>query len=70
MIKLGISDLDTLRAKLDQVLKAMLGPDELVQRWWTVPNRAFNDRTPLDVFDSNPDAVVSYVLGHASGDYY
>jgi Protein of unknown function (DUF2384) len=70
MIKLGIRDLDTLRAKLDQVLKAMLGSDELVQRWWTVPNRAFNDQTPLDVFDSKPNAVVSYILGHASGDYH
>jgi len=70
MIKLGINDLDTLRAKLDQVLKAMLGSDELVRRWWTVPNRAVNNQTPLDVFDIKTDTVVSYILGHASGDYY
>lgn len=62
--------MDSLKEKLDQVLKAMLGSDELVRHWWNGPNRAFNNRTPSDMFDIDPDIVVSYILGYASGDYY
>lgn len=45
-------------------LKAMLGSDDLVTRWWTIPNKAFNNKKPDDVWEYDPKAVASYVIGH------
>jgi len=61
--------MNSLRARLDRVLGSMLGSEDLVRRWWDSPNRAFDMRAPAEVFDTEPDAVVSYILGHVSGGY-
>lgn len=42
----------------------MLGSDDLVTRWWTIPNKAFNNKKPDDVWEYDPKAVASYVIGH------
>lgn len=33
----------------DEILYSLLGKDELVERWWTIPNKAFNMSTPSEV---------------------
>jgi hypothetical protein len=51
---------------LDQVLLAMLGTPELVERWWHGANRGFDDETPDAVWQRDPQQVISYVMYHAS----
>ena len=51
------------------VLLALLGSQELVDRWWSSSNGAFDGETPLKTLDSNPDAVVNYILAQLSGEY-
>jgi hypothetical protein len=52
--------------RLNRMLMSLLGSDELVQRWWTSPNRAFDYQTPKQVFDTNPNRVVQYILDQFS----
>jgi hypothetical protein len=59
--------LDKQKIYLSQVLKAMLGREELVNKWWTSPNRAFDLRTPEDMYRTYPKRVSEYILGYAFG---
>jgi hypothetical protein len=49
---------------LYQALKAMLGSEELVIRWWDSPNLAFDRQTPQQVFEQDSYAVIRYVLNY------
>jgi hypothetical protein len=63
-----LSDVD----KLEQVLFAMLGREDLVKKWWDSPNYHFKLSTPNEVWNASDDGkreVIEYVLGHASGSY-
>lgn len=53
--------LDT-KDRLNEILFSMLGSQELVERWWTTPNRAFDMQTPeaADLL-----IVKDYVIWHA-----
>jgi hypothetical protein len=55
--------------KYDKILYALLGSQELVQKWWASPNRAFNEITPIEMWDRDKDRVKNYLLGQLSGDY-
>ena len=46
------------------ILKALLGSDELVARWWNVPNKAFDGEIPDDLWHTNSgrNRVYSYLL--------
>jgi len=48
----------------NQILKALLGSDELVSRWWLSPNRAFDYEIPDDLWHTNKGRakVYSYLL--------
>jgi uncharacterized protein (DUF2384 family) len=55
------------------MLMALLGRQELVDRWWDSPNMHFDFKHPIDVFNMNDDgrqAVVSYVTEHCYGGYH
>jgi len=57
----------------DNMLMALLGRQELVDRWWNSPNLQFNLKHPIDVFNLGEDgrqAVVSYVTEHCYGGYH
>jgi uncharacterized protein (DUF2384 family) len=55
---------------LDSILLAMLGSRELVERWWSTPNKAFDDEIPDDVFHSaERNQVIKYILGHAGSGF-
>ena len=60
---------DLIITRCSVVLLALLGSQELVDRWWNSENRAFDGVTPLKTLDSNPDAVVNYILSQLTGDY-
>jgi hypothetical protein len=55
----------TKKEKLNIVLKALVGRDDLVEAWWDSPNRYFSLQTPNDVWMTGADGeqqVVNYVL--------
>ncbi len=55
---------DNIKRKVNICLFAMLGSDELVKKWWTSPNLAFENKTPAEVFEVNQKDVIDYVLGY------
>lgn len=57
--------------KLNKMLKALLGSDELVQRWWNSPNRAFDGETPDDLWNtsSGRKRVYTYILDQFEPSY-
>lgn len=40
---------------------------ESAPSWWSSPNRAFGGEIPNKVFDTDPERVYSYVIGHVDG---
>jgi len=55
--------------KYDRILYALLGSNELVQKWWESPNKAFGDITPIEMWDRDKDRVKNYLLAQLNGDY-
>ena len=49
---------------LNQTLLAMLGNPELVDVWWHSPNRQWEYVSPHEIYTTNPQIVINYVLGH------
>lgn len=58
-----------MHEKCDVLLLSLLGNSELVELWWRTQNRAFQFETPTDVFVSQPEKVLAYLLGMLNGDY-
>lgn len=58
-----------LKKRCDALLQAMLGRQDLVDRWWTGSNKGFNGETPEKVFDRDPDQVYSYLIRCAEGEW-
>ena len=56
--------------KYNRILYALLGSDELVKKWWSSPNRAFGEMTPIEMWDRDKDRVKNYLLAQLSGEYY
>ena len=57
----------------DKMLKAMLGSDVMVERWWQSPNLYFNMKTPFEVFVQDADSrqsVFNYLSEHCGGGYW
>lgn len=52
------------KRKLNIILFAMLGSDDLVNRWWESPNLAFENKTPNQMYDEDEQQVIDYVLGY------
>ena len=55
--------------KYNRILYALLGSNELVQKWWSSPNRAFDDITPSEMWNRDKDRVENYLLAQLNGDY-
>jgi hypothetical protein len=57
-----------VKVELNRVLFAMLGRYDLVEGWWDSPNRAFNHKTPNEVYWANDEGrarVARYIYSHA-----
>jgi len=54
----------TVEEKANNILKALLGSDDAIVRWWNSPNRAFDMETPDDLWHSSSgrNRVYSYLL--------
>ena len=48
----------------NSMLIAMLGSDALVEKWWVSPNKAFDNKCPVDV---DQQIVVEYLMWHSFG---
>lgn len=48
--------------KLNRVLLSLLGSNDLVNRWWASPNKAFNNQKPRDVYIDSPETVSKYIF--------
>jgi hypothetical protein len=56
-----------LRQEVNAILLALLGSEELVQRWWVGDNVAFEFRPPQQLWDESYDGqqeVANYVFTH------
>jgi hypothetical protein len=53
----------------DRILYSLLGSDELVQKWWSSPNKAFGDITPIEMLNRDETMIKNYLLAQLSGDY-
>lgn len=55
---------DKMAYNTNQMLKALLGSDELIKKWWLSPNRAFDEQIPEDLWNTNKgrNKVYSYLL--------
>jgi uncharacterized protein (DUF2384 family) len=50
--------------KINIILKSLFGSDELVERWWNSPNKAFDEEIPDDLWHTSEGRkrVYTYVL--------
>lgn len=55
-----------IKRALNKSLLALLGSEDLVNRWWVSPNKAFGGETPVSAFAKNKKDVVTYVLAAAN----
>ena len=57
----------------DNMLMALLGRQEFVDRWWDSPNLHWDLKHPIDIFNSGDDgrqSVVNYLSEHCYGGGY
>lgn len=53
------------KVPLNRILHRLLGNSQLVHEWWHRPNRAFNDDTPDEVYQSGEEGrriVYNYIM--------
>ena len=62
-----VMDLERKRVAINTALLALIGDPKLVDLWWTSPNRAFEDKTPHAVFQTDPQQVCDYILMYFGG---
>ena len=48
-----------IRSELNRILFDMIGDWDLVAQWWHSENKAFDDKTPLEIYWSGPEGRVS-----------
>ncbi len=60
-------DLERKRVAINTALLALVGDPQLVDLWWVSQNRAFGDKTPQEVFTTNPQEVCDYILMYFGG---
>ena len=54
-----------IKSNVNQYLYAMLGKSELVDLWWDKPNKAFDMKTPNEVYQTGSEGrkqVYDYVI--------
>jgi hypothetical protein len=45
----------------NKMLLSLLGSETLIELWWLSPNKAFDGRTPENVFKEDPNSVIEYI---------
>jgi hypothetical protein len=55
-----------IKSDINHYLQSMIGRSELVDGWWDSPNKAFDGKTPDEVYQTGAEgrlSVYQYVLG-------
>jgi hypothetical protein len=55
-----------MKSKYDRLLMALLGKEALVERWWVSKNKAFDMKTPLEMYAEDVNRVDQYIKGQFS----
>jgi len=50
-----------MKAKYDKMLMALLGKESLVEKWWVSKNKAFDMKTPLEMYAEDLNRVDQYI---------
>ena len=59
-----------MKQTMNEILLQLLGSEELVQRWWATPNKAFDMEIPDDLLHTpRKIEVYKYIVGQLNGDY-
>lgn len=58
----------TIRARCEALVVAMVG-QELADKWWNGPNKAFCGDTPAQIYSVAPSAVYAYLMKSAEGEW-
>jgi hypothetical protein len=62
-----------VRNQLDRMLFGLLGRREYVDLWWTSSNKAFDGKTPDEVYHSGKEGrvmVADYIISHCDGSFH
>ena len=51
---------DKMLYNANQILKALLGSDELISRWWNSDNKAFDMEIPADLWHTSKGRIKVY----------
>jgi hypothetical protein len=57
---------------LELYLRELLGSYDLVDQWWHSSNKAFNGKTPIEIYHSGEEGrvrIADYILSHANGQW-
>jgi uncharacterized protein (DUF2384 family) len=59
------------KEKANKILKNLLGNDDLVERWWNSPNRAFDEELPDDLWNTSigRNKIYTYLLNQLECSY-
>jgi len=60
------------KSDLNKILLPLLGRFKHVEIWWQSENKAFNNKTPNDLYWAGGESrqkVIDYVLGQMNSDY-
>lgn len=52
-----------------EILKKILGKDDLVEKWWTIENKGLDNNRPADIIDEDPERIYNYLMAFAGGIY-
>jgi len=47
---------------IDRALLSLIGTEDLVEAWWKSPNKAFDGKTPTEVWTRDKDSVRMYII--------
>lgn len=61
--------MEELKKKLNRLLVPLLGREHL-SAWWESKNRAFQNKTPNEMLEIDPETVKSYVVSQYNGSYF
>jgi hypothetical protein len=68
--RLKISRFWRMKQTMNEILLSLLGSQELVERWWATPNKAFDGEIPDDLLHTpRKIEVYKYIMAQVSSHY-
>jgi len=61
-----INAVKLMRQRCEIMILSLLG-EEISPKWWDSPNKAFELKTPNEVWSTDPESVYKYICGCIDG---